>query len=92
VQPFAQFLILAAVAAGGCGQKAPSAADFAAQRQRMVDQELKPRGIKDERLLAAMAKVRREEFVPADVKTSSYEDQATSNKSPANSQKRSLTR
>ena len=32
----------------------------------MVQQQLKPRGIKDERVLAAMAKVPREEFVSAD--------------------------
>jgi protein-L-isoaspartate(D-aspartate) O-methyltransferase len=74
VQPFAQFLILAAVAAGGCGQKAPPASDFAAQRQRMVDQQLKPRGIKDERVLAAMAKIPREEFVPADQRADAYQD------------------
>jgi protein-L-isoaspartate(D-aspartate) O-methyltransferase len=74
VQPFAQFLILAAVAAGGCGQKAPSAVDFAAQRQQMVQQQLKPRGINDERVLAAMAKVPREEFVPADERGDAYED------------------
>jgi protein-L-isoaspartate(D-aspartate) O-methyltransferase len=40
----------------------------------MVEQQLKPRGIKDERVLAAMAKVPREEFVPADVRPSAYED------------------
>jgi protein-L-isoaspartate(D-aspartate) O-methyltransferase len=74
VQPFAQFLILAAITATGCGQQVPSAADFAAQRQRMVEQQLKPRGIKDERLLAAMARVPREEFVPADARVEAYED------------------
>ena len=40
----------------------------------MVAQQLKARGINDERLLAAISKVPREEFVPADVKTSSYTD------------------
>jgi protein-L-isoaspartate(D-aspartate) O-methyltransferase len=67
-------LIFAAIAASGCGQKAPSVSDFAAQRQRMVEQQLKPRGIKDERVLAAMAKVRREEFVPADQRADAYQD------------------
>jgi len=88
----AQYLLLAVIVTTGCGQQVPSAADFAAQRQRMVEQQLKPRGIKDECVLAAMAKVPREEFVPADVKTSSYDDEAAPHKSPANSQKRSLTR
>jgi protein-L-isoaspartate(D-aspartate) O-methyltransferase len=70
----AQYLFLAAMAATGCGQQIPSAVDFMAQRQRMVDQQLKPRGIKDERVLAAMAKVPREEFVPADERADAYED------------------
>src|SRR4051794_37622310 len=70
----AQYMLLAAMAATGCGQQVPSAADFAVQRKRMVDQQLQPRGIKDERVLAAMAKVRREEFVPADQRDDAYED------------------
>jgi protein-L-isoaspartate(D-aspartate) O-methyltransferase len=70
----AQYVLLAAMAATGCGQQVPSAADFAAQRQRMVDQQLKPRGIKDERVLTAMAKVPREEFVPPDERGDAYED------------------
>ena len=43
----AQYLLFAAIVPTGCGQQAPTAADFAAQRQRMVEQQLKPRGIKD---------------------------------------------
>jgi len=70
----AQYLLLAAIVTTGCGQQLPSAADFAAQRQRMVEQQLKLRGIKDERVLAAMAKVPREEFVPADARVEAYED------------------
>src|SRR5882724_10121614 len=70
----AQYLLFAAIATTGCGQQAPTAADFAAQRQRMVDQQLKARGIKDERVLAAMAKIPREEFVPADQRGDAYED------------------
>ena len=70
----AQYLFFAVLATTGCGQQTPTARDFAAQRQRMVGQQLKPRGIKDERVLAAMAKVPREEFVPADARSSAYED------------------
>ena len=70
----AQYLLFAAIATSGCGQRAPTAADFAVQRQRMVEQQLKPRGIKDERVLAAMAKVLREEFVPMDARSDAYED------------------
>ena len=70
----AQYLLFAAITTTGCGQQAPLPADFAAQRQWMVEQQLKPRGIKDERVLAAMAKVPREEFVPADARVEAYED------------------
>ena len=70
----AQFLLFAAITATGCGQQAPGAADFAAQRQRMVERQLKARGIKDERVLAAMGKVPREEFVPPESRDASYED------------------
>src|SRR5215813_14720175 len=70
----AQYLFFVAIATTGCGRQAPAAADFAAQRQRMVEQQLNPRGIKDERVLAAMAKVPREEFLPADERSDAYED------------------
>ncbi|HEX3421014.1 MAG TPA: protein-L-isoaspartate(D-aspartate) O-methyltransferase [Candidatus Udaeobacter sp.] len=70
----AQFLLFSAIATAGCGQKTPTAADFSAQRQRMVEQQLKPRGIKDERVLAAMAKVLREEFIPQNARSEAYED------------------
>jgi protein-L-isoaspartate(D-aspartate) O-methyltransferase len=69
-----QFLILGAVAASGCGQKAPPVSDFAAQRQQMVQQQLMPRSIRDARVLAAMSKVPREEFVPSESRAASYED------------------
>jgi hypothetical protein len=56
--------VIAVLAATACGQKPTASPDFAAQRQRMVQQQLVPRGIKDGRVLAAMTKVPREEFVP----------------------------
>ncbi|HTH19933.1 MAG TPA: protein-L-isoaspartate(D-aspartate) O-methyltransferase [Candidatus Udaeobacter sp.] len=70
----AEYLLFAAIATAGCGQQTPTSADFAAQRQRMVEQQLKPRGIKDERVLAAMTKVPREEFIPLDARADAYED------------------
>ena len=69
-----QFLILAVLGATGCGQTASPVLDFAAQRQRMVQDQLMPRGIHEERVLAAMAKVPREEFVPLDERAGSYSD------------------
>jgi protein-L-isoaspartate(D-aspartate) O-methyltransferase len=74
VRSLAQFLILAAIVATGCGQKPAPVSDFAAQRQRMIPQQLKSRGINDGRVLAAMAKVPREEFVAPDSRAVSYED------------------
>jgi len=69
-----QWLAVAVLAAGGCGQKAPPPSDFAAQRKQMVQQQLMPRGVNDARVLAAMAKVPREEFVPPESRAASYED------------------
>ena len=58
----------------GCGQKAPPVSDFAAQRQQMVQRQLMTRGINDARVLTAMAKAPREEFVPLGTRAASYED------------------
>ena len=69
-----QWLAFAVLAGGGCGQKAPPPSEFAAQRQRMVERQLVTRGINDQRVLAAMAKVPREEFVAPDSRAASYED------------------
>jgi len=69
-----RFLIVAALAIASCHRAHAPVADFAAQRQRMVMKQLMPRGIHDERVLAAMSKVLREEFVPQDVRAESYTD------------------
>jgi protein-L-isoaspartate(D-aspartate) O-methyltransferase len=74
VRSVAHSLIVVALAATGCGRRAAPVLDFAAQRQLMVQQQLMPRGLKDARVLAAMSKVPREEFVPADSRSASYED------------------
>jgi protein-L-isoaspartate(D-aspartate) O-methyltransferase len=47
-----------------------------AQRLRMVEQQLRARGIRDERVLAAMAKVPRHEFVPPEMRQAAYQDRA----------------
>jgi protein-L-isoaspartate(D-aspartate) O-methyltransferase len=70
------WLFLAAMAATGCHRSPATSSDFAAERQKMVEQQLKPRGIHDERVLAAMAKVPREEFVPENLRAQSYSDAA----------------
>jgi protein-L-isoaspartate(D-aspartate) O-methyltransferase len=42
----------------------------------MVEHQLRRRGISDERVLGAMAEVPREEFVPAEIRSSAYNDSA----------------
>lgn len=46
----------------------------AIERQRMVEEQLVPRGISDARVLAAMAKVPRHMFVPASMRPLAYLD------------------
>jgi len=69
-----QFLILTVLVVSGCGQKPAPVVDLASERQRMVQQQLMPRGLHDKRVLAAMAKVRREEFVPPHERAAAYTD------------------
>src|ERR671939_98301 len=49
---------------------------FAARRARMVERQLRRRGIADERVLAAMAEVPRERFLPPDSRRDAYRDGA----------------
>ena len=53
-----------------------SSTEFAKRRARMVDRQLRRRGIEDERVLEAMGAVPRERFVPADVRERAYRDGA----------------
>jgi protein-L-isoaspartate(D-aspartate) O-methyltransferase len=50
--------------------------DFSEQRHRMVERQLRRRGIWDERVLEAMDEVPREEFLPDQVRSSAYNDSA----------------
>jgi len=51
-------------------------ADLAARRARMVERQLRARGIGDERVLAAMAQVPRERFLPPALRSRAYADSA----------------
>jgi len=75
VRRVSQWLIFAVLAAIGCGQKPAPAVDLASERQRMVQEQLMSRGVHDGRVLAAISKVPREEFVPRDSRAASYTDQ-----------------
>jgi protein-L-isoaspartate(D-aspartate) O-methyltransferase len=50
--------------------------DFVALRSRMVERQLRGRGIEDERVLRAMEEVPREVFVPARMRHRAYADSA----------------
>jgi protein-L-isoaspartate(D-aspartate) O-methyltransferase len=48
--------------------------DWATERRKMVEIQLRRRGIRDERVLAAMGEIPREEFVPAESRVMTYAD------------------
>jgi protein-L-isoaspartate(D-aspartate) O-methyltransferase len=72
---FPLWLPLAVLAVIGCDATQTQVVDLAEKRQRMVKEQLMPRGIHEQRVLAAMAKVPREEFVPEHLRAASYADQ-----------------
>src|ERR1700736_612447 len=76
MQRISQCLLMVALAATGCHHKVASTSEFAAERQKMVQEQLKPRDIHDDRVLAAMSKVPREAFVPENLRAQSYADSA----------------
>jgi protein-L-isoaspartate(D-aspartate) O-methyltransferase len=49
--------------------------DFKTMRERMVETQIKARGVMDHRVLDAMLKVERHLFVPKNLQTSAYSDQ-----------------
>ena len=50
--------------------------DYAAARQAMVDSQLRPQGVNDPSVIAAMSLVPREKFVPDEVKPLAYIDRS----------------
>jgi protein-L-isoaspartate(D-aspartate) O-methyltransferase len=46
------------------------------ERRRMVEQQLRARGIKDQRVLEAMATIPREQFIDRDMRSRAYADEA----------------
>jgi protein-L-isoaspartate(D-aspartate) O-methyltransferase len=50
--------------------------DFAAAREAMVESQLRPQGVTDPAVLAAMGRIPREEFVPAHTRALAYVDRA----------------
>src|SRR5512147_2591094 len=48
--------------------------DWGGERRRMVERQLRRRGIRDPRVLQAMSEIPREEFVPLEERFSAYRD------------------
>jgi protein-L-isoaspartate(D-aspartate) O-methyltransferase len=66
-------LILALVLMAACAAASPQD-DLARERRRMVDEQVRARGVDDRRVLTAMEQVPRHRFVPEDVRASAYDD------------------
>ena len=74
-----QLGVLLMLTFGGCDPEparpaAPVETAFAEARVRMVREQIAARGVTDGRVLAAMARVPRHEFVPAGQRNEAYED------------------
>jgi protein-L-isoaspartate(D-aspartate) O-methyltransferase len=70
-------LVFALLLAGGCEQIGSAASQNRQKEARqMVESQIRGRGVHDERVLAAMRRVPRHEFVPADQQPAAYGDHA----------------
>ena len=69
------FNFLAGCTDGKRGSALDPKGDFKTMREKMVETQIKSRGVKDPRVLSAMLKVERHLFVPKDLQTSAYADQ-----------------
>jgi protein-L-isoaspartate(D-aspartate) O-methyltransferase len=67
-------LMVALLALAGAGTTLAGDDASSAARGRMVTEQIAARGVTDARVLTAMRKVPRHEFVPADVRARAYED------------------
>ncbi|HVG11053.1 MAG TPA: protein-L-isoaspartate(D-aspartate) O-methyltransferase [Thermoanaerobaculia bacterium] len=66
-------LILALILLAACAAASPQD-DLARERRRMVEEQVRARGVDDRRVLTAMEQVPRHSFVPEDVRGSAYDD------------------
>jgi len=70
------FLVSSAACEDRRGSSSPdSKKDFKAMRQKMIETQIKGRGVKDARVLSAMLKVERHRFVPTSYESQAYSDQ-----------------
>jgi protein-L-isoaspartate(D-aspartate) O-methyltransferase len=71
----AVLLALAGAAAPKVDSPTPVDEVFAAARQRMIEEQIRARGVSDPAVLAAMAAVPRHRFVPQEERRGAYDDQ-----------------
>jgi len=69
------FIFLTTCSEGKRVSELVSREDFKAMRERMVETQIKARGVKDTRVLSAMLKVERHRFVSKEYQNSAYSDQ-----------------
>lgn len=67
-------LMVSLLCASEAGAAGAGADDYASARAQMVSRQIADRGVRDERVLAALRKVPRHEFVPESEKRSAYDD------------------
>jgi protein-L-isoaspartate(D-aspartate) O-methyltransferase len=72
----ASLLVLGTLAAGGCGGGSAASQERDREAQAMVDNQVRGRGIRDERVLEAMRRVPRHRFVPENQQPAAYDDNA----------------
>ncbi|NWG04135.1 MAG: protein-L-isoaspartate(D-aspartate) O-methyltransferase [Syntrophaceae bacterium] len=68
-------LVLLQCTNGKKGSESTLKEDFKTMREKMVDTQIKARGVKDPRVLSVMSKVERHLFVPDEYLSSAYSDQ-----------------
>lgn len=69
------FIFLAGCTDGKKGSDLDPKGDFKTMREKMVETQIKARGVKDSRVLSSMLKVERHLFVPKELQLSAYTDQ-----------------
>ena len=67
--------VLAQCADGNKGSESNPKGEFKTMREKMVESQIKARGVKDPRVLSALLKVERHRFVPEKYLDSAYSDQ-----------------
>lgn len=72
----ARALLCVLLLGASCKPAETSAREFATEREWMVKQQVAMRGVTNDRVLTAMRKVPREQFVPESMRGRSYSDQA----------------